>query len=142
MIALIAASAMYLVAGQATITGPTMALKACLKESSARAKSEKVAAAAYDAYARNACGAQIGGLRNALVGFEVKNGTKRADAAKDADVTVDDYVSSSVDKYEYLAGVAADNEKADVAAAAAKAAAAAVKPAPQATPASAPKPPK
>ena len=140
MIALIAASAMYLVAGQAAITGPTMSLKDCLKTASPQAAKDKVKADAYEGYARNACTGQIGALRNALIAFEVKNGTKRADAAKDADLTVDDYVASSVDKYQFMAGVAADNAKAEAAAAAPPPAPPTVTPAP--TPAAAPQQPK
>ena len=141
MIALIAASAMYLAAGQATIVAPTASLKDCLKTTSGQAVKDKVKGDAYEGYARNACTGQIGGLRNALIAFEVKNGTKRADAAKDADLTVDDYVASSVDKYQFMAGGAEDNAKAEAAAVAPKPVAPPVAtPAP--TPAAAPQQPK
>jgi hypothetical protein len=141
MIALIAASAMYLAAGQAAITAPTLSLRECLKTTSGQATSDKVAGNAYEGYARKACTGQIAALREALIGFEVKNGTKRADAAKDADLTVDDYVASSVDKYQFMAGVSADNAKQEAAAAAPKPVTPAVAtPAP--TPAAAPTPPK
>jgi len=140
MIPLIAASAMFLAASQAAVAAPTNAYKDCLKQASIQAKKTKVAGDAYEAFARNACSAQIAGLRDALVAFEVKNGTKRKDAATDADMTVDDYLASSVDNYKFLAGVDAENAKAE-----ADAKARAVPPttpAAQATPASAPKPPK
>lgn len=141
MIALIAASAMFLVADQAAISGPTMTFKDCLKTATAQANKDKVAGNAYEGYARNACSGQISALRNALIGFEVKNGTKRVDAAKDADMTVDDYLASSVDKYQFMAGVAEDNAKQEAAAAAPKAAAPpTVTPAP--TPAAVQQPPK
>lgn len=141
MIALIAASAMYLVASQAAVTAPTMSFKDCLKQASAKAKSEKVAGNAYEAYARNACGTQLNALTNALIAFEVKNGMKRKDAATDASLTAGDYLASSVEKYQYLAGVDSENAKAEAAAAKpAQPATPAAAPAP--TPASAPKPPK
>jgi len=140
MIPLIAASAMFLAASQAAVAAPTNAYKNCLKQASTQAKKDKVAGDAYEAYVRNACSAQITGLRDALIAFEVKNGTKRKDAATDADLTVDDYLASSVDNYKFLAGVEADNAKAE-ADARAKAAATPA-PAAQPTPASAPKPPK
>jgi hypothetical protein len=139
MILLIAASAVFLVADQSAITAPTVSLKSCLKDTSDKATKDKVTGDAYEAYVRNACTAQIGGLRTALIGFEVKNGTKRTEAAKDADMTVDDYVASSVDNYKFRAGVTDDNTKAE-AAAAKPSPAPAVMPAP--TPASAPQPPK
>lgn len=140
MIPLIAASAMFLAASQAAVAAPTNAYKDCLKQASIQAKKTKVAGDAYEAFARNSCSAQITGLRDALIAFEVKNGTKRKDAASDADMTVDDYLASSVDNYKFLTGVDAENAKAE---ADAKARAAApTAPAAQATPASAPKPPK
>lgn len=142
MIALIAASAMYLVASQAAVTAQTTSFKDCLRQASAKAKSEKVAGNAYEAYARNACGAQLSALTNALIAFEVKNGVKRRDAATDADLTAGDYLASSVEKYQYLAGVAADNQKAEAAAAAKAAQPATPAVTPAATPASAPQPPK
>ena len=139
MIVLIAASAVSMLASQAAVAAPTIAYKDCLKQTSIQAKKEKVGGDAYEAYVRNACSAQITALRDALVAFEVKNGTKRKDAAQDADMTVDDYLASSVDNYKFLAGVAADNAKAE---ADAKAKAAAATPTPAATPAAAPQPPK
>jgi len=140
MIALLAASAMFLAASQAAVSAQTNVFKDCLKQASSKAKAEKVPPAAYEAYARNLCGEQLSALRNALIAFTVKNGMSRKDAAQDADLTAGDYLASSVDKYQYLAGVDADNAKAE-AAAAAKAAPAPT-PATQATPASAPQPPK
>lgn len=133
MIALIAASAVSMLASQAAVAAPTIAYKDCLKQTSIQAKKEKVGGDAYEAYVRNACSGQITALRDALIAFEVKNGTKRKDAAQDADMTVDDYLASSVDNYKFLAGVAADNAKAEADARAKQAAAA-----PAATPAAAP----
>ena len=143
MIVLIAASAVFLVADQAAIAAPTNAYKACLKDAGAKAKSEKIKGDAFEAYVRNLCASQITDLRTALIGFEVKNGTKRAEAARDADMTVDDYLGSAVDNYQFLAGVAEDNAKAE-ADAKARAAAATTPPptTPAATPAAAPNPPK
>lgn len=140
MIMLIAASAVYMVVSQAAVAAPTNAYKDCLKQASAQAKKDKVGGDAYEAYARNACATQITALRDALIGFEVKNGIKRKEAASDADLTVDDYLASSVDNYKFMAGVAAENAKIE-ADAKAKAATAAT-PAAQPTPAAAPQPPK
>jgi hypothetical protein len=137
MLALVMGSALYMIAAQASMAAPTNAFRDCLKQTSAKAKSEKVAPANYEAYARNACGAQLAGLRNAITSFNVKNGMKRKDAADDAELTAGDYLASSVDKYQYLAGVDAENAKAE-----ATATAPAVTPPAQATPASAPQKPK
>ena len=135
MIALVMGSALYMIAAQASMAAPTNAFKDCLRQTSAKAKTEKVAPANYEAYARNACSAQLAGLTSAITSFNVKNGMKRKDAADDAELTAGDYLTSSVDKYQYLAGVDAENAKA-----AASAAAPAVTPQAQATPASAPQP--
>ena len=141
MIALIAASAIYMVASQAAVAGQTNAFKDCLKATSAKAKSEKVGVDAYEAYARNACAVQITALRDALVAFEMKNGgMSRKAASEDADMTADDYLASSVDKYKFFAGVDSENAKAEAAAKPPPAPAAT--PAATATPASAPVPPK
>lgn len=139
MIALFAASAIYLVASQAAVAGQTIAFKDCLKTTAAKAKNEKVGADAYEAYARNACSIQITALRDALVAFEMKNGgMSRKSAVADADMTADDYLASSVDKYKFFAGVDSENAKAEAAAKAPPPPAAT----PPATPASAPQPPK
>lgn len=137
MIALIAASAIYMVASQAAVAAQTNAFKDCLKATAAKAKNEKVGVDAYEAYARSACAVQLNGLRDALIAFEMKNGgMSRKSASQDADLTADDYLASSVDKYKFFAGVDTEN-----AAAAAKASPAPVA-TPPATPASAPNPPK
>jgi hypothetical protein len=141
MIALIAGSAMYLVASQAAIASQTTSYKDCLKQASSQAKKDKVAGDAYETFARTTCSSQIAALRDALIGFEVKNGTKRGEAAKDADMTVDDYLASSVDNYKFMSGVAAENAKIE-ADHKAKATAAVAPVTPAATPAAAPQPPK
>jgi hypothetical protein len=134
MIALVAASAMYMIATQAVMNAPTNAFKDCLRQTSDKAKSVKIGPDAYEAYVRNACSAQLNTLTNVLISFETKNGMARKAAAEDAEMTVSDYVASSVDKYRFFAGMDAQE---------AKSAAAAAPPAtPPPTPASAPQPPK
>jgi len=140
MIALIAASAIYMVASQAAVAGQTNAYKDCLKATAAKAKNEKVGVDAYEAYARNACATQITALRDALIAFEMKNGgMSRKAATEDADMTADDYLASSVDKYKFFAGVDSENA---AAVAASKAPPPPATPPAAATPASAPQPPK
>lgn len=130
MIALLGASAITLAALQATINAPTDAFRGCLKESSAKATAEKVAADAIDAYLRNACSVQMGTLKSAVVAFRTKNGMAKKAAAEDADMTVDDYVATIVDNYQFMAQMNAPKP------------AAAAAPAAQAAPAAAPQPPK
>jgi hypothetical protein len=135
MIALIGASAIYLLAGQAAINAPRSAFTGCLKQIIEKAQSEKVGGDGYDAYARKACGNELSSLRGALIGFDMKNGMSRKDSGEDADVTINDYMTSAVDHYKYVLGP----EKPAPAAAAAAAASPAVTPAtPAPTPAASP----
>jgi hypothetical protein len=133
MIALLAIPAIYLTALQGVINAPRDAFRNCLKEASAKATTEKVAGNAYEAWVRAACTGQLSGLRNAIIGFNVKNGMSRKDAASDADLTVDDYVASSVDHYKFMAEVNTPQPAAPAATPQAT---------PAATPAAAPQPPK
>jgi hypothetical protein len=103
MIALLAASAIHLVAMQASISGPTDAFRGCLREAATKAKSEKVAGDAIEAYLKNACSAQMGTLKDALIGFRMKNGMARKAASSDAEMTVDDYVATPADNYKFMA---------------------------------------
>lgn len=103
MIAFLAASSIFLAGLQAAIAAPTDSFRACLREASTKATGEKVAGDAYEAYARNACSTQMSALKTAVVAFRMKNGMARKAAAADADMTVDDYVATSVDKYQFMA---------------------------------------
>jgi hypothetical protein len=91
-----------LAALQASITAPTEAFRNCLKEAASKAATEKVTGDAYEAYARNACSVPMGSLKGAVIAFRTKNGMSRKAAAGDADMTVDDYVATSVDKYQFM----------------------------------------
>jgi hypothetical protein len=134
MIALVVASAINLTALQASITAPTDAFRGCLREAASKAKSEKVAGDAIEAYLKAACTVQMGTLKGALISFRMKNGMSRKAAAADADMTVDDYVASPADNYKFLATMDAPKAAAPAVAAPAT---------PAATPAAAPsQPPK
>ena len=138
MLGLIGASAITLLAMQATINAPTEAFRGCLKANSEKATKEKVASDGIDAYLRGACSVQMDALTTAVVTFRMKNGMGKKAAAEDASMTVDDYVATTVDKYQFMA----DFNKPKQAPAPAQAQAAAAVPAAPATPASAPQPPK
>lgn len=141
MIALLAASAIYMSALQAGIAGPTDAFRGCLREAASKAKSEKVAGDGIETYLKKSCTAQMSTLTEALVAFRMKNGMSRKAAADDAAMTVDDYVSTPADNYKFMSSMDAKQAQAATAAAAPSAT-----PAPKAaavTPAAAPsQPPK
>ena len=103
MIALLVASAINLTALQASIAAPTTAFRGCLRDAAAKAKGEKVGGDAIEAYLRSACTGQLGTLKQALIDFRLKNGMTRKAAISDADMTVDDYVSTPVDNYKFMA---------------------------------------
>lgn len=128
MIALLAASAIHLIAMQASISGPTDAFRGCLREAAGKAKTEKVPGDGIEAYLKNACTAQMGTLKDALIAFRMKNGMARKAAASDADMTVDDYVATPADNYKFTANMEAPKAPAP--------------PAPAVTPAAATQPPK
>jgi len=136
MVALLTASTIVLAALQAAITAPTDAFRNCLHQATDEAGKEKVSGDAYEAYARNACSVQMGTLKGAVAAFRMKNGMSKKAAADDAEMTVDDYVATSVDKYQFFASQNAQQ------AAAAPAAAPHPAPAAQVTPASATQQPK
>jgi len=142
MIALVGASAIILTALQATINAPTEAFRGCLKEAITKAKAEKVGGDAIEAYLRNACTVQMQTLKTAVVAFRIKNGMARKAASDDADMTVDDYVSTPVDNYKFMIDYDAKAQAEFDAKKAAATAKATPPSAPAATPAASPRPPK
>ena len=105
MIALLVASAINLTALQASISAPTDSFRGCLREAVNKAKSDKVAGDGIEAYLKNACTAQMGTLKDALIAFRMKNGMSRKAAASDADMTVDDYIATPSDNYKFMANM-------------------------------------
>ena len=118
MIELLGASALALLAAQASITAPTSAFRGCLHDAVAKANSEKVSADTIETYLRNACTVQMGSLKEALVSFRLKNGMTKPAAAKDAEMTIDDYVSTPADNYKFMASQNAPKSSSPAAAAA------------------------
>ena len=103
MIALLISSAINLTGIQAAIAAPTTAFRGCLRDAAVKAKTEKVTGDGIEAYLRNACTGQMGTLKDALIAFRLKNGMTRKAASSDADMTIDDYVSTPVDNYKFMA---------------------------------------
>lgn len=121
MIALLGSAALALVALQAGIAAPTEAFRGCLREASTKAGSEKVASDAIETYLRGNCSVQMDSLKAAVVAFRVKNGMAKKAAAEDANMTIDDYVATPVEKYRFMADM--NSPKPQAAASAAPAAA-------------------
>ena len=100
MISLLVAGAVGLAALQAGIDGPRKTFVACLKGAHDTALSQSVAPADYGAFIAKACTSEAENLRSGLIGFDVKNGIRRTQAAADAQAQIDDYVANSTEKYE------------------------------------------
>jgi hypothetical protein len=102
VIVLVVASAITLAALQESINAPTQAFRGCLHDAAAKATGEKISGDAIEAYLRNACTVQMSTLKSAIVAFRMKNGMGKKAAVDDADMTVDDYVATPVDNYQFL----------------------------------------
>lgn len=100
MISLMMAGAVGMAALQAGIDVPRKNFVTCLKTAYDTALTQNVPAPTYGAFVIAACTTQADSLRNGLVGFDVKNGIKRTQAAADAQAQIDDYVAMSTEKYE------------------------------------------
>jgi hypothetical protein len=111
MIAPLGAFALTLAALQASIAAPTSAFRGCLHEAAAKATSEKVSADTIETYLRSACTVQMSTLKAALVDFRLKNGMGKKAAADDAEMTIDDYVSTPADNYKFMVNENAPKDK-------------------------------
>ena len=137
MIALVAASVVFLTASQAVINGPRDAFRACLKENTSKAANEKVTADGFQAYIRTNCASQLGSFKAAVVKFDMGNKMSRAASDEDANMMISDFMGSALDNYKYRSGANAEPKEAS---APPPAAPPSVTPPP--TPAAAPQPPK
>ena len=71
----------------------------CLKSGLEAAKAQKMPADAYEAFLRQNCAAVEASFEASLIAFDLKNKVPRKQAATDAQVQVDDFVLSSVERY-------------------------------------------
>ena len=104
MIVLLAATGITLTALQAVINAPREAFRTCLKTASTKASNDKVGAEAYKAYVRNACGAELGSFKGAVVKFDMGNKMSKKASDDDADQMIADFVDSALDHYKYITG--------------------------------------
>lgn len=102
MIILLAASSISLTALQASINAPREAFRACLKQASNKASTEKVTSEAYEAYVRNACSGELGSFKGAVIKFDMGNKMSKKASDDDADSMIADFVGSALDNYKYL----------------------------------------
>lgn len=87
----------------AAINGQRDKYLSCLDAAFETAKTQKMPAEALDAHLRQTCTAVEASFEAALIGFDVKNKVPRKQAAADAQVQVDDFVISLVERYRMMA---------------------------------------
>lgn len=102
MIVLTLASAVSLLALQASVDGPRSALAACIKETATKAKSESVKPDAFGEYLRTACSPAGAKLKTAMVAFDTKNGIGRVQANADAEMILDDLYDGAARTYKRM----------------------------------------
>ena len=71
----------------------------CLDSAVATAKTQKMAVEAVEPHLRQTCAAAETSFKGALIAFDLKNKVARKQAAADAQLQADDFVSSSVEQY-------------------------------------------
>lgn len=84
---------------QASITAQRNNYADCLGTANHQAVSQQVAPDQYSAFASQHCAAQAERFMSALIAFDTKNGIKRARAAEDAQLQVEDFLAVSAEKY-------------------------------------------
>ncbi len=77
--------------------------ESCLAKAFEGAKAQKMPAEALDAHLRTSCASIETSFEGALIAFDLKNKVARKQAAADAQVQVDDFVTSLVERYRALA---------------------------------------
>lgn len=86
----------------AAINSQRDAYLACLKSGIGTANAQKMPAASVEAFLRQNCAAVEATFQASLIAFDLKNKVPRKQAAADAKLQVDDFVASSVERYEIM----------------------------------------
>ena len=71
----------------------------CLDQAVTSATAQKMPAAAFEGHLRQTCADAATKFQDALIAFDLKNKVPRKQAAADAQVQVDDFVSNLVSRY-------------------------------------------
>jgi hypothetical protein len=100
MIGLMIGSAIFAAAFQSSAAdGARTALRACLKEAAAEAKAQKLASDAVAAFIRPKCTEQESKFKSAVWAFDSKNKVSRKQSESDVEFQVEDFVTSTADRY-------------------------------------------
>lgn len=100
MIKLMVASAILAAAFQSTAAdGARSALRTCIKQATADAKSQKVGNDAFVAFVRDKCQTQTSSFKSAVWAFDSKNKVSKKQSESDSELQVEDFVASAADRY-------------------------------------------
>lgn len=74
----------------------------CLDQAAASATAQKMPSAGFEAHLRQTCADAATKFEASLIAFDLKNKVPRKQAAADAQVQVDDFVSNLVSRYRVI----------------------------------------
>lgn len=100
MMKLLAASAILVAAWQsAAADGARTALRACIKQAAADAKSQKLDTDAITALIHEKCTAEEVKFKSAVWAFDSKNKVSKKQSESDSTFQIEDFVASAADRY-------------------------------------------
>lgn len=101
MIGLVIGIAIFAAAFQssAAADGARSALRACYKQATAEAKTQKMANDAVAAFIRQQCVAKETSFKSAVWAFDSKNKVSKKQSESDANFQIEDFVASAADRY-------------------------------------------
>ena len=105
MIALVMSSVIMLAAVQsAAVNSARDGLRNCFKEALTQAKTDKVAKAGFQPFARGRCAAQENSFTAAVWAFDSKNKVPKKQSNADAQLQIEDFLIMADEKYQREAG--------------------------------------
>jgi hypothetical protein len=100
MVVMLIASAIYAAAFQtAAADNARTALRTCIKQAATDAKGQKLASDGFSAFVKQKCVDQESRFKSAVWAFDSKNKVSKRQSESDAQLQIDDYVSSAADRY-------------------------------------------
>lgn len=83
----------------AATDGARNALRACIKQAAAEAKSQKLGVDAVSALMHQKCAAQEASFKSAMWAFDSKNKVSRTQSEADAELQIEDLVTVAAERY-------------------------------------------
>ena len=100
MIELVIASAIHAALVQSTAADNARSvLRACIKQATEQAKSQKLPASGFAAFANQQCASQAASFKAAVWAFDSKNKVPRRQSEADAQLQIEDFVTMAAERY-------------------------------------------